>query len=124
MLKVLLLRILLGHWGLLARKVLGNGRVAVHRSGHLENVRNSVLYCCGRALWVFVRNPHAAPPFSLGRKKAALMNTWVGVDWERGCVMGRVVEANTERLKFPLLIINGEGGGGGVPNVHCASRSF
>ena len=43
------------------------------------------------------------------------MNTWFGVDWEWGCVMGRVVEANTERLKFPLLIINGEGGGGGVP---------
>ena len=61
-----------------------------------------------------MRNPHAAPPFSLGRKKAALMNTWVGVDWERGCVMGRVVEANAERLTFPLLIINGEGGGGGA----------
>ena len=61
-----------------------------------------------------MRIPHAAPPYSLGRKKAALMNTgvgvvldWGGVDWERGCVMGRVVEANTERLKFPLLIING-----------------
>ena len=93
--------------------MLGNGRVGVHRSGHLENVRDSVRYCCGRTLWVFVRNPHAAPPFSLGRKKAALMNTWFGVDWEWGCVMGRVVEANTERLKFPLLIINGEGGGGG-----------
>ena len=58
-----------------------------------------------------MRNPHAAPPFSFGRKKAALTNTWVGVDRERGCVMGRVVEANAERLEFPLLIINGEGGG-------------
>ena len=45
------------------------------------------------------------------------MNTWVGVDWERGCVMGRVVEANAERLEFPLLIINGEGGGGSVPKA-------
>ena len=104
--------------------MLGNGRVGVHRSGHLENVRNSVLYCCGRVLWVSVRNPHAAPPFSFGRKKAALTNTWVGVDRERGCVMGRVVEANAERLEFPLLIINGEGGGGGFPKLHCASRSF
>ena len=65
------------------------------------------------------------PPLSpLAWKKAALMNTWVGVDWERGCVMGRVVEANAERLEFPLLIINGEGGGGGFPKLHCASRSF
>ena len=69
-----------------------------------------------------MRIPHAAPPCSLGRMKAALMNTgvgvvldWGGVDWERGCVMGCVVEVNTERLKFPLLIINGEGGGGGDP---------
>ena len=59
------------------------------------------------------------PPFSLGRKKAALMNTWVGVDWERGCVMGCVVEAIAERLEFPLLIINGEGEGGVPKGTLC-----
>ena len=54
-----------------------------------------------------MRIPHAAPPYSLGRKKAALMNTGVGVDWERGCVMRRVVEANTERILVGMVAIEG-----------------
>ena len=55
---------------------------------------------------------NVAPPYPPGRIKAALMNTgvgvawdWGGVDWERGCVMGRVLHVGGQHRTVKVSLV-------------------